>query len=41
MNGELSLEQKINVLYIDYDNDVRKILSKCGKTILDYKDSLK
>ena len=41
MNGELSLEQKINVLYIDYDNDVIKILSKCGKTILDYKDSLK
>ncbi len=41
MNGELSLEQKINVLFIDYDNDIRKILSKCGKAILDYKDSLK
>ncbi len=40
MNSEMTLEQKINILYIDYDNDIRKIIAKCGKEILDYKDKL-
>jgi hypothetical protein len=40
LNMEMTLEQKVEMLFIEYDNDVHKIMTKCGKLILNYKQSL-
>jgi histone acetyltransferase 1 len=40
LNMEMTLEQKVEMLFIEYDNDVHKIMAKCGKLILNYKQSL-
>lgn len=38
MNLEMTLEQKVEMLYIEYERDIQKISPKCGKLILDYKN---
>ena len=39
MNLEMTLEQKVEMLYINYERDVQKVAPKCGKYILDYKNN--
>ena len=39
MNLEMTLEQKVEMLYINYERDVQKVAPKCGKYILEYKNN--